>query len=107
MSSAGGHRIAYAIRWVVPYTWLAIALERLRGISADEVIEVLGADRRMPVSASHDGLPVLTIWARTRAGRPLIVALRPLGKFDYEIVGASDMTDEQQQHLCQWEERQS
>ncbi len=91
----------------MPYTWLAIALEKLRGISPGEVLEALRADRRLPVPASHDGLPVLTIWARTTAGRPLIVALRPLGAFDYEIVGASDMTDDQQQHWKQWEESQS
>lgn len=88
----------------VPYTWLPIALEKLRGIEPYEVFQALHAARRLPVRASHGALPVLTIWARTAAGRPLIVALRPLSGRDYEIVGASEMNAEQLRILQQWEE---
>ena len=34
---------------------------------------------------------MLTIWARTAAGRPLIVAMRRTGDWDWLIVGARDM----------------
>jgi hypothetical protein len=87
----------------VPYTWLQIALDRLRGIEPSEVLQALRATHRRPVAASHAGIRVLTVWARTDAGRPLIVVLRPVGGFDYEIIGASAMTDDQAHEFTQWE----
>jgi hypothetical protein len=34
---------------------------------------------------------VLTVWARTTAGRPLIVAVRQTGEWNWLIIGARDM----------------
>jgi hypothetical protein len=53
---------------------------------------------------SAEGLRVLTIWGRTKAGRPLIVVLRPLGGFDYQILTALPMTVDQVAEFEAWEE---
>jgi hypothetical protein len=77
---------------MVGYEWLEIGLQRLRGIEPHEVMQVLTSKIRKPVSATGpDGHPVLTIWGRTHAGRPLIVGTRQLTKRDRQIIGAREM----------------
>ncbi len=74
------------------YEWLIRALETLVDINPYEVIQVLGASRRWPRTATSDtGVEVLTVWARTDAGRPLIVAVRRVGEWDWQMVGAREL----------------
>jgi hypothetical protein len=46
---------------------------------------------------------VLTIWGRTRNGRPLIVAVRMVEPFDQLIVGAWGMTADELDRGEEWE----
>jgi hypothetical protein len=87
----------------VPYRWLPQALALLAGIEPYEVLQVLSADRRRPVPAVAAGIRVLTIWGRTRNGRPLIVAVRMVEPFDQLIVGAWEMTADELDRFEEWE----
>jgi len=46
---------------------------------------------------------VLTVWARTRPGRPLIVAVRQVGDWDWLIIGARDMHPTETAEFERWE----
>ena len=85
------------------FDWLAALA--LTGIEPHEVMQVLTADRRWPRRAfgGPERLPTLTIWGRTRAGRPLIVATRRVGGLDYLIIGAREMTAEELLAFEAWE----
>jgi hypothetical protein len=86
------------------YEWLAIALEALRGIEPHEVLQALGAERRWPrLAHSPGGQPVLPIWARTSAGRGLIVAVRALSEWQWQIVGVRAMQPEELITFEKWE----
>lgn len=88
------------------YLWLTITLARLEGIEPYEVLQVLGGSRRYPVPGqSPDGVRILTVWGRTRAGRPLVVALRkvPDSERDWWILGARDMSASELALLERWE----
>ena len=88
----------------VGYEWPGWALDALRGIEPQEVMQALGATRRWPRAASSDvGLRLITIWARTRRGRPLIVAVRQIGEWDWEIIGARDLRPQELTDFEQWE----
>ena len=74
------------------YSWTSWSLSGLKDIEPFDVLRVLCAERRWPQRAhGENGITVLTIWARTRSGRPLIVALRQLSGREWLIVGARDM----------------
>lgn len=89
----------------VGYEWSSWALNALQGIEPGEVLQVLNAPRRWPrVGRSDLGLNVLTIWGRTRAGRPLLVAVRQVGEWDFEILGARPLRPDQVAELEKWEE---
>ena len=88
---------------LVPYRWLPQALALLAGIEAYEVLQVLSADRRLPVPAVAGGIGVLTIWGRTSNGRPLIVVVRMVDQFDQLIVGAKEMDTDELVRFEQWE----
>lgn len=45
----------------------------------------------------------MTIWGRTNAARPLIVVIRPMGGFDWQIITARPMTDAQLAEFEAWE----
>jgi len=49
---------------------------------------------------------LLTIWGRTRDGRPLIVVLRHDGGLDYLILAAREMTDTETTEHVRWERSQ-
>lgn len=86
------------------YEWLAIALEALRGIEPHEVLQALSAERRWPrLAYGPTGQPVLTIWARTSAGRGLIVGVRALSEWQWQIVGARAMQPEELATFEKWE----
>jgi hypothetical protein len=89
----------------VPYEWDDWALAALISIEQHEVREVLEAKRRRPRRAtSATGIAVLTVWGRTAAGRPLIVAVYHLTGLTWKIIGARDMTDEELSEFSRWEE---
>ena len=86
------------------YEWPAWALDALHGIEPYEVVQALGAKRRLPRPArSPDGVDVLTVWARTRAGRPLIVAVHRAGPWSWVIIGARDMSLRERVEFVRWE----
>lgn len=87
----------------VGYEWLSEALQALRDVEPYEVTQVLGAHRRMPVAAESAGIRFLTISGRTRAGRPLIVAVRLIGGLDQQIIGARTLTPEELARFEAWE----
>ncbi len=89
----------------MPYEWEEWALAALAGIEPYEVRQALEAARRWPRSATGTtGARVLTIWARTRAGRPLVVAVYHVTGFVWKIIGARDMNDKDLVEFGQWEE---
>lgn len=99
------YSIPYYSGWV-PYEWLSTAFTVLlaRGVEPYEVLQVLYGQRRRPVPVRDQcGLPLLTIWGRTNAGRPLIVTVRPAGGLNAEIVGARGMTDDERKEFESWE----
>lgn len=87
------------------YEWLPTVLAALRGIEPYEVMQALLAQRRWPRPAvGGHRIPVLAIWARTRAGRYLIVILRPTEvSHDWLIIGATEMTADQAAEYDRWE----
>ncbi|QLY28653.1 hypothetical protein [Nocardia huaxiensis] len=93
----------------MPYEWLPWLSARLAevGLTADEVVEALESRYRWPrMSTSKTGLRVLQVWARTRDGKPIIVALRELGALDWQIIGAKPMTESQDiADFEEWESR--
>ncbi len=86
------------------WSWLPLTLERLTGIEPWEVMQALTNSRRWPRPATSDysGMRVLTIWARTRAGRGLLVALRPLDGRDWEIIAVRLLTADELDELQKW-----
>jgi hypothetical protein len=97
-----GNTVVVQLR--VGYEWLPLLLQTLVGIEPSEVLQVLQKGRRWPRPAVGDGIPMLAIWGRTRAGRYLIVVLRPTDvSHDWLIVGAREMTAEQAAEYDRWE----
>ena len=89
----------------MPYEWDDWALAALAGVEPYEVQQLLDAKRRWPRRAtSATGVPVLTVWGRTVAGRPLIVAVYHLGGISWKIIGAREMTGGELIEFSQWEE---
>jgi hypothetical protein len=88
----------------VGYEWTSWALRALQDIEPHEVSQVLAAERRWPRRAkSPEGLVVLTVWGRTDAGRPLIVAVRRADEWTWQVVGARAMRPDEQRELQSWE----
>ena len=85
------------------YEWLPWALAALTGIEQYEVLQVLSARRRLPSAASSNGVPFVVISGRTLHGRPLIVAVRRIGDFDQQIIGAREMTAAELEMFEKWE----
>jgi hypothetical protein len=89
----------------VPYEWDDWALAALAGIEPYEVRQALEAKQRWPRRAtSATGISVVSVWGRTVAGRPLIVAVYHVAGFIWKIIGARDMTDKELIEFGQWEE---
>jgi len=89
------------------YTWALVALARLSGIEAHEVLQALTNGRPWPrLAVGPGGIPVLTIWGRTPAGRYLITAVRQIGPFDWQILGARDMRPTEAAEYDSWEAQQ-
>ena len=89
------------------YSWARWSLSGLEGIEPFEVLQVLYAELRWPRWAhGENGVAVLTIWGRTRSGRPLIVAVRRTEVREWLIVGARDMHLQERAEFVRWEEAQ-
>jgi hypothetical protein len=90
----------------VPYEWDHWVINALTGIEPHEVLHTLVAHRRWPRPAvSPAGLHVLTIWARTRVGRALIVAIYHSTGHTWKIIGAREMGTDELAEFVKWEER--
>lgn len=88
------------------FEWIRIALTKLGGIEPHEVTQVLTAGSRWPRPAvGSGGAQILTIWGRTCAGRPLMVALRRKNEWDWWIAGARDLDQGEVAQLEGWEAR--
>jgi hypothetical protein len=88
----------------VGYEWPGWAMDALRGIEPHEVVQALGSMRRWPRRAvAPSGLAVLTVWARTAGGRPLIVAVQRIDDWDWLILGARDMRLPERAEFARWE----
>jgi hypothetical protein len=80
----------------VGYEWVREVLDKLQGVEPHEVVQALSASPRWPRSAiTLDGLRVLTVWGRTRAGRPLMVGLRHKDEWTWWIVGARELSPDE------------
>ncbi|MFF5073075.1 hypothetical protein ACFY2R_18260 [Micromonospora olivasterospora] len=78
-------------------------LAALTGVEPYEVAQVLSARRRLPLAATSGGLPFVAVLGRTQAGRPLVVAVRKVGKFDQQIIGAREMNAAELKRFEAWE----
>jgi hypothetical protein len=87
------------------YDWRPEALAALKDVEPYEVLQVLTAPRRLPLAASSAGVPFIAISGRTRAGRALVVAVRKVGAFDQQIIGAREMTPAELARFEAWEAR--
>jgi hypothetical protein len=86
------------------YHWLPGLLAILRGIEPHEILQALEATDRWPRAATgSDGQPYLTIWARTVAGRPIMVVTKADGQLDWTIIGAQPLTPGQAAEFAAWE----
>lgn len=87
------------------FGWTEWVLRGLRCVEACEVVQVLDGARRWPVPAYSEetGVRVMTFWGRTMAGRPLIVAARHVGLWDWMIIGAREMTVAEISGFVRWE----
>ena len=93
------------------YEWDSGALEWIAryGLEPGEVLQVLYARKWPRVAVTPEGLRVLTLWGRTRAGKGIMVAVRPTPghPLDAWIVNARPLNDAELTELAQWEESQS
>ena len=86
------------------FEWPSWALAALRDIEPGEVLQALNAQRRWPRPATGTyGVRVLTIWARTDSGRPLLVAVRQVSEWDWQILGARDLHPSEAAEFDEWE----
>jgi hypothetical protein len=93
---------------VMVWTWGPDPIMRsvmAEGLEPGDALWVLSHDPRWPRPAVDPvtGVWTLTIWGRTSAGRAILVATRPLGGRDWEIVGARHLTAAEQTELQGWE----
>jgi hypothetical protein len=90
---------------LVAFEMVEHALERLDGIQTHEVHSALASPRRWPRAAheAHVGIRVLTIWARTAEGRPLVIATRKHSEWTWQCFGARDMKPEELLEFEAWE----
>jgi hypothetical protein len=90
----------------VGFEWVREALDKLQGIEPHEVNQALAAKSRWPRPAvGLGGVRVVVIWARTRTGRPVMVALKRKDEWDWWIVGARELEPAEVAELEAWEAR--
>jgi hypothetical protein len=91
----------------VAFEWLHESLRQLRDVEPAEVHQALASDRRWPRLARDEqiGLRVLTIWARTETGKPLVVATRKRSEWDWQCLGAREMHAHEVREFEAWEKQ--
>jgi hypothetical protein len=93
------------------YEWDYGALDWVarNGLEPGEVLQAVYGRKWPRVAVTPEGLRVLTLWGRTRAGKGILVMVRPMlgHPLDAWIVNARPMTDTELAELAQWEESQS
>ncbi|MGW5569679.1 hypothetical protein ACWEVD_00640 [Nocardia thailandica] len=87
----------------MPYELPEWAEEKLRGVTLEEVSEVLNAPRRWARPSTGGTLQVTLVAGRTEAGRPLRVALHSLERFRTLILAAGELTGDQLAEFEKWE----
>ncbi|MGW6728746.1 hypothetical protein ACWF9G_22840 [Nocardia sp. NPDC055029] len=87
----------------MPYELPEWAESKLRGVTRDEVKEVLTARRRWPRPSTGGPVPVTLIAGRTRAGKPVKVAVREVEPFRSLIVAAGELTGDDLAEFEKWE----
>jgi hypothetical protein len=95
----------------VGYEWDGGALEWIarNGLEPGEVLQVLNGRKWPRVGLTPEGLRVLTLWGRTRAGKGIVVMVRSQSgrSLDAWIVNARTMTVAEQAEFLAWEESQA
>ncbi|MFI7531627.1 hypothetical protein [Nocardia salmonicida] len=87
----------------MPYELPEWAESKLRGVTADEVDQVLTARRRWPRPSTGGPVPVTLIAGRTHAGRALVVAVREVEPFRSLILAAGELTGTDLEVFEKWE----
>ncbi|WP_433191739.1 hypothetical protein ACQP1G_23660 [Nocardia sp. CA-107356] len=86
------------------FEWPDWAFAHLIGIGPREVRQVLEGTRRWPRIADDGNVTVLSVWGRTGAGRPLIVATRRQDQWTWLIIGAREMRADELTMFEEWEQ---
>ncbi|WP_331722950.1 hypothetical protein [Nocardia sp. NBC_00511] len=68
------------------------ALDALRGVTPEEIFQVLRARRRWARPSTGAPIQVTLIAGRTHSGRPLVVATREIEPFTWMIIAARELT---------------
>ncbi|MFE7745119.1 hypothetical protein [Nocardia sp. NPDC057455] len=89
----------------MPYELPPWAESKLRGVTAEEVDQVLTARRRWPRPSTGGPVPVTLIAGRTNTGRPLVVAVREVARFHSVVIAAGELTGEDLTAFEEWEVR--
>lgn len=87
----------------MPIEWLPGALDRLGEVEPYEVSEVLNAKPLHAVPVERRGARLLLIFGRNRAGRIIVVLLRPGADFTTTIVAARPATGAEVAAHEEWE----
>jgi hypothetical protein len=87
------------------WEWIPGGLDWLVGIEPYEVSQVLDSAKKWPRPgrSSDTGIGGLTIWGRTRAGRPLMIGVKLLPGLDMQVYSARELTVDQIAELEEWE----
>ncbi|UGT62153.1 hypothetical protein [Nocardia asteroides] len=89
----------------MPYELPEWAESKLRGVTPDEIDQVLSGRRKWPRPSTGASLRVTLIAGRTEAGRPLFVAVHRVGTFHWLVLGAEELTGAELAAFEDWEER--
>ncbi|MFB7837831.1 hypothetical protein ACWIGW_45395 [Nocardia brasiliensis] len=87
----------------MPYELPWWAESKLRGVTREEVDQVLTARRRWPRPSTGGPVRVTLIAGRTLAGRPVVVAVREVAPFQSLIVAAGELSGDDLAAFEQWE----
>jgi hypothetical protein len=89
----------------VVYRWLPGILMLLADVEPYEALQAAHATRRWPRKATDQhGIVYIAIWARTNAGRPIVVITKPVDGLDSYIVGARPLTPSEIAQFELWEQ---
>jgi hypothetical protein len=87
----------------MPYELPPWAESKLRGVTREEVDQVLTARRRWPRPSTGGPVRVTLIAGRTATGRPVMVAVREVVPFRSLIVAAGELTGADLAAFEDWE----